>query len=200
MTNSTVTLQALNKDNTMKILKTLLTFGLLVTSTISVNANDYALIDTYPLLNDMKMAKKEQLLLNNMRSLITDRKSNHKAQLAEQKKIFTAIITGLSEGNRKLGLHGTELVFLKNKINTIQLLWSQEKSILDSAINNKMYKNDAYSTLKKLSSHLRDLNELYKQSYTRYKQNSVMKSVVSAYMKKNDRLVTEPMYAMNVLK
>jgi hypothetical protein len=148
----------------------------------------------------MKMAKKEQLLLNNMRSLITDRKNNNKAQLTEQKKVFTAIITGLSDGNTKLGLHGTELVFLKNKINTIQLLWSQEKSILDSAINNKMYKNNAYLTINKLSSHLTDLNKLYKQSYTRYKQNSVMKSLVSSYMKRNDRLVTEPMYAMNVLK
>ncbi|HIP50943.1 MAG TPA: hypothetical protein EYG94_02545 [Campylobacterales bacterium] len=184
----------------MKILKTLLTFGLLVTSTISVNASDYALVDTYPLLNDMKMAKKEQLLVNNMRSLITDRKNNNKAQLAEQKKVFTAIITGLSVGNSKLGLHGTELVFLKNKINTIQLLWSQEKSILDSAINNKMYKNDAYLTLNKLSSHLTDLNKLYKQSYTRYKQNSKIKSLVSSYMKRNDRVLTEPMYAMHVIK
>ena len=184
----------------MKILKTLLAFGLLLTSTISANANDYALLNTYPLMNDMKMAKKEQLLLNNIRSLITDRKNNNKDKLAEQKKIFTAIIKGLSDGNSKLGLHGTELIFLKNKINTIQLLWSQEKSILDSAINNKMYKNDAYSTLKKLSSHLVDLNKLYKQSYTRYKQNSVMKSLVSSYMKRNDRLITEAMYAMNVVK
>jgi len=184
----------------MKTLKILLAFGLLLTSSISANENDYALVDTYPLLNDMKMAKKEQLLLNNMRSLITDRKNNNKAQLAEQKEVFTAIITGLSEGNSKLGLHGTELVFLKNKINTIQLLWTQEKSILDSAINNKMYKNDAYATINKLSSHLTVLNKLYKQSYTRYKQNSVMKSLVSSYMKRNDRLLSEPMYAMNLVK
>ena len=184
----------------MKTLKILLAFGLLLTSTISANANDYALLDTYPLLNDMKMAKKEQLLLNNMRSLINDRKNNNKTQLAEQKKVFTAIIKGLSEGNSKLGLHGTELVFLKNKINTIQLLWSQEKGILDSAINNKMYKKDAYSTLKKLSSHLTVLNERYKQSYTRYKKNSMMKSLVSSYMKRNDRILAEPMYAMNITK
>ncbi|HIP51975.1 MAG TPA: hypothetical protein EYG94_07815 [Campylobacterales bacterium] len=184
----------------MKILKTLLTFGLLVSSTISINASDYALIDTYPLLNDMKMAKKEQLLVNNMRSLITNHKNNNKAQLAEQKKIFTAIITGLSAGNTKLGLHGTKLVFLENKINIIQLLWSQEKSILDSAINNKMYKNDAYRTIEKLSLHLAELNKLYQQSYARYKQNSAMKSLVSSYMKRNDRLLTEPMYAMNAVK
>ncbi len=186
----------------MKTLKTLLAFGLLLTATISANANanDYALLDTYPLLNDMKMAKKEQLLLNNMRSLINDRKNNNKAKLAEQKEIFTKIITGLSKGDNELGLHGTELVFLTNKINTIQLLWSQEKSILDSAVNNKMYQNDAYATINKLASHLSVLNKLYGQSYTRYKQNSVMKSLVSSYMQKNDRLMAEPMYAMNVIK
>lgn len=52
----------------MKTLKTLLAFGLLLTTTLSANAGGY------PLLNDMKMAKKEQLLLNNMHLLISDRK------------------------------------------------------------------------------------------------------------------------------
>ena len=177
----------------MKTLKTLLAFGLLLT-TLSANAGGY------PLLNDMKMAKKEQLLLNNMHLLISDRKNNNKAKLAEQKEIFTAIITGLIKGDNSLKLQGTELVFFKNKISTIQLLWSQEKSILNSALNNKMYENDAYTTITKLSSHLNELNKLYNQSYVRYKQNSVMKSLVSAYMQKNDRLITEPMYAMNVIK
>jgi len=180
----------------MKILKTLLTFGLLATSTISANANDYALLKNYPLLNDMKMAKKEQLLLNNMRSLITDRQKNNKVKLLEQKEIFSAIISGLSQGDSTLGLHGTKLLSLKNKITTIQLLWSQEKSTLDSALHNKMYVNDAYVTLDKLTSELSELNKLYSQSYTRYKKNSVMKSLVSSYMQKNDRLLSEPMYAM----
>ena len=180
----------------MKILKTLLAFGLLVTSTLSANANDYALLDNYPLLNDMKMAKKEQLLLNNMRLLITDRKNNNKVKLLEQKEIFSAIISGLSKGDSTLGLHGTEILFLKNKITTIQLFWSQEKSILNSAIHNKMYIKDAYATLDKLTSDLTELNKLYTQSYARYKKNSMMKSLVSSYMQKNDRLVSEPMYAM----
>ena len=182
----------------MKTLKSILAFGLLLAATLNANANDYALLNAYPLLNDMKMAKKEQLLLNNMRSLITDRKNNNKAKLTEQKELFTTIITGLSKGDSKLGLHGTELVSLRNKINTIQLLWSQEKTILDSALNNKMYTNDAYQTIEKLSTQLSVLNKLYTQSYTKYKQNSVMKSLVSAYMQGSSQ--AEPMYAMNVVK
>jgi len=180
----------------MKIFKTLLAFGLLVTATISANANDYALLNNYPLLNDMKMAKKEQRLLNNMHALISDRKHNNKEKLLEQKKIFSAIIAGLEKGDKTLGLHGTELRSLKTKIATIQLLWSQENTILDSAIHNKMYMDDAYVTIEKLSSDLKELNNLYRQSYTRYKKNSVMKSLVSSYMQKNKRLVSESMYAM----
>jgi len=180
----------------MKIFKTFLTFGLLVTATISANANDYALLNNYPLLNDMKMAKKEQLLLNNMHALIADRKHNNKEKLLEQKKIFSAIIRGLEKGDKVLGLHGTELRSLKTKIATIQLHWSHENTVLDSAIHNKMYMDDAYATLEKLSSDLKELNHLYRQSYTRYKKNSIMQSLVSSYMQKNEKVVSESMYAM----
>ena len=183
----------------MKTLKSILTSTLLLASTLTANANDYALINTYPLLNDMKMAQKEQLLLNSMRTLINDRKNNNKMKLIEQKKLFTNIILGLSNGDSQLRLHGTKLVFLKNKINTIQLLWSQEKSILDSAINNKMYLNDASKTIDKLSNHLNTLNKLYTQSYTKYKQNTVMKSLVSSYMR-GSTIQNDTMYAMNNIK
>jgi len=174
----------------MKILKTFLTFGLLATATLSANANNY------PLLNDMKMAKKEQLLLNNMHELIADRKHNNKEKLLEQKKIFSAIITGLEKGDKVLGLHGTELRSLKTKIATIQLLWSHENTILDSAIHSKMYMDDAYATLEKLSSNLKELNSLYAQSYARYKKHAIIKTLVSSYMQKNKELLAEPMYAM----
>jgi len=180
----------------MKIFKICLTFGLLVTSTISVNANDYALFSNYPLLNDMKMAKKEQLLLDDMHALISDRKQNNKKRLLEQKKIFSTIISGLLEGDKSLGLHGTELHSLKTKIATIQLLWSHENTILDSALHNKMYMDDAYATLEKLSSNLKELNSLYAQSYARYKKHAIIKTLVSSYMQKNNELLAEPMYAM----
>lgn len=178
----------------MKILKSILAFGLLFSATLTANAYDY------PLLNDMKMAKQEQLLLNNMRALIDDRKNNNKSELNQHKKVFTKIITGLLKGDKELKLHGTELVSLQNKIKTIQLLWSQEKGILDSALNSKMYVNDAYETIDRLSTHISSLNKLYKQSYDKYKQNSSMKSLVSSYMKRDNRVITEPMYALNVVK
>jgi hypothetical protein len=185
----------MKKDNTMKIFKTLLTFSVVVTSTLC--ANDYAVSNSYPLFNDMKMAKKEQLLLKSMRQLINDRKHNNKEKLLEQKKIFSAIIQGLERGDKILGLHGTDLHALKIKIATIQLLWSQENMVLDSAIHNKMYLSDASETLDRLSSNITELNRLYEQSYARYKKNSMMKSLVSSYMQQHDELpLSEPMYAL----
>lgn len=182
----------------MKTMKTLLTFGLILSATSFAQANDYTRLKSYPLLNDMKIIKQEQMLLKNMKSLIADRKNNHKDKISKQKKLFSKIITGLEKGDSTLKLHGTKLKTLKNKIQLIQILWSQEKSILDSAINNKMYTNDAYATIDKLSAQLNELNKRYQQSYARYKKNAVMKSLVSSYMKKSsDRAST---YALNVVK
>jgi len=181
----------------MKNIKSLVVFTLLLTSTISALANDYALLNTYPLLNDMKMAKKQQLLLNTMKNTIASNQTNNKRNLEQLKKQFTIVINGLSEGDSSLNLHGTNLVSLKNKIKTIQLLWSQEKGILDSAINNKMYEDEADATIKKISTHLQKLNNLYNKSYAKYKKNSIMKSLVSSYM--NSNTTTETRYAFSTI-
>jgi len=180
----------------MKNIKKIVAF-LLLTSTTAF-ANDYALLSTYPLLNDMKMAKQEQVLLNTMHSAITDHQHNNKTQLAQLKNKFTAIITGLSNGNKELKLKGTKVAILKNKIEAIQLQWSHESSMLDSALNNKMYEEEALEILNKLSKSLNSLNNLYSQSYARYKRNSVMKSLVSSYMRTQEN--REARYALNIIQ
>jgi len=182
----------------MTIFKALLTFGLLLTSTLSIQADDYALLDTYPLLNDMNMVRKEQQLLQSISQLMCEQKHYNRSRLIEQKKLFTAILNGLSKGDSNLGLHGTELPYLKHKINTIALVWFQEKTIIDSAFNNKMYEKDALATIDRVSKNLEVLNTLYKQSYARYKKNSIMKSVVQSYMKTT--LQVKPKYAMNTIR
>ena len=180
----------------MKNIKKIVAF-LLLTSTTAF-ANDYALLSTYPLLNDMKMAKQEQALLNSMRSTITDHKHNNKSELTQLKNRFTTIITGLSNGNKELKLKGTKVAILKNKIEAIKLQWSHENSMLDSALNNKMYEEEALETLNKLSKTLNSLNNLYSQSYARYKRNSVMKSLVSSYMRTQEH--KEARYALNTIQ
>ena len=181
----------------MKIIKTFMVFMLLLTSTTALHANDYALVSNYPLLTDMKMAKKQKKVLTQMSKIISNHKNN-KNKLFRLKKEFSMVIDGLLKGDKSLHLHGTKLVVLKNKIKTIKLLWKQEKDILDSAINNKMYENEAYATIRKLKKSIVSLNKLYTQSYSRYKQNSVMKSLVKSYMK-NDTSI-KPKYALNTIK
>jgi len=182
----------------MKTVKTIMTFTLLLTSTLTLQANDYALVSNYPLLNDMKMAKKQESVLEEMNKTISDHKNNNKTKLLTLKKQFSTVIDGLLNGDTSLHLHGTKLVVLKNEIKTIKLLWSQEKTILDSAVNNRMYEDEAFSTIKKLQQSLISLNKLYSQSYNRYKQNSVMKSLVKSYMKSATNI--EPKYAFNIVK
>jgi len=181
----------------MKNIKKIVAF-ILLTSTTTAFANDYALLNTYPLLNDMKMAQKELVLLDTMRSTITDHKHNNKSKLEALKNKFSTVIMGLSNGNKQLNLKGTKVAILKNKIEAVQLQWSHENTMLDSALNNKMYEDDALETINKLSKTLNALNDLYSQSYARYKRNSVMKSLVSSYMRTQEN--REERYALNIIQ
>ncbi len=182
----------------MKTIKSIVAFALLLTSTTTAFANDYALMDSYPLLNDMNMAKHEQVLVDDMHLAIKNYKNNSKDTLSNLKSEFNSIILGLSDGDKKLNLKGTKVAVIKNKIKAIQLEWSEDKHLLDSAVNNEMYQDEAFKALTKLSNALKGLNKLYSHSYARYKQNSIMKSLVSSYMKAQAK--TETRYALNNVK
>ena len=181
----------------MTTLKKLIASALLLIATTTY-ADDYALMSNYPLLNDMKMAKQETKLIDTMKKTIKGNHTRKKEQLKKQKKEFTAVILGLSNGDSTLKLKGTKLASIKNQIELIQLYWSQKSSLLDSAANNKMFIEEAFTALDQLANKLNVLNKLYGQSYARYKQNSVMKSLVSSYMKAQAR--AEVRFAYNTVK
>ena len=175
----------------MKNIKLLLvTITLLVTSTITAFANDYALIDTYPLLDEMKTAKKQQVVLDNIKTTIVEHKYNSQDQLTNLKSQFNSVLSSLSKG--------TKVNIIKNKIEELRLQWKQDNHSLDAAINSKMYKEEAFKTLNQLSKTLASVNSLYAQSYARYKQNSVMKSLVNSYMKREK--ISKTRYAFNTVK
>ena len=174
----------------MKNIKLFVAMILLLTSTFTAFANDYALIDTYPLLDEMKSAKKQQTLLNNIKKTIVEHKYNSEEQLTHLKSQFNSVISSLSKG--------TKVTIIKNKIEELRFQWKQDNHALDAAINNKMYEKEAFKALKELSKTVASLNNLYAQSYARYKQNSIMKSLVSSYMKTQE--TSEPRYALNIVK
>ena len=174
----------------MKKIKLFVAMILLLTSTITAFANDYALIDTYPLLDEMKSAKKQQTLLDNIHTTIVEQKYDSQEQLTHLKSQFATTLNSIYKG--------TKVTVIKNKIEELKLYWEQDNHLLDSAISSKMYKKEALKSLRKLSKTLASINKLYAQSYARYKQNSVMKSLVSSYMK--TQKASEPKYALNTVK
>ena len=174
----------------MKNIKLFVAMILLLTSTITAFANDYALIDTYPLLDDMKTAKKQQSILDNIKTTIIEHKYDSQNRLTNLKSQFQNVLTSLSKN--------TKVTIIKNKIEELRLQWKQDNHSLDAAINSEMYKKEAFKTLNQLSKTLTSLNNLYAQSYARYKQNSIMKSLVSSYMKAQK--VSKPRYAFNTVK
>ena len=174
----------------MKNIKLFVAMALLLTSTITTFASDYALIDTYPLLNEMKTAKNQQAVLDNIQTTIVEHKYDSQDQLTNLKSQFHTVLSSLSKG--------TKVTIIKNKIEELKLQWEQDNHFLDAAINSKMYKKEALKTLHQLSKTLASVNNLYAQSYARYKQNSVMKSLVSSYMKTQE--VSEPRYALNIVR
>lgn len=174
----------------MRKIKLFVAMILLLTSTITAFADDYALLDTYPLLDEMKSAKKQQTTLEKIRTTIVEHRYDSQEQLTHLKSQFSAALNALSKG--------TEVVVIKNKIEELKLQWEQDNHFLDSAINSEMYKREAFKTIRQLSKTLTEVNSLYAQSYARYKKNSIMKSLVSSYMKTQE--LSEPRYALNTVK
>jgi len=173
----------------MKNIKLFVAMVLLITLTFTAFANDYALLDTYPLLDEMKSAKQQQTVLNNIKNTILEHKYNSQDQLTHLKAHFTTALTSLSKG--------TKVTIIKNKIEELKLQWKQDNYSLDAAINHKMYEEEAFKTIEKLSKTLNELNTLYTQSYARYKQKSIMKSLVSSYMQTKD--ASKAKYAFNTI-
>lgn len=180
----------------MKILKSLLVFGTLLLST-QVQANDYALLNTYPLLNDMKMVKKEQQVLQSIKAMIDAGSQNHEG-LKKKNAQVSFLIRGLKQGDKKFGLKGTELKRIRTQLQHIEILWNDKQALFSAALNSTIYKEQAYESIDELTQQFNKLYGFYNQSYTRYKQNTVMKSLVQSYARAY--LKPNPHYALNTIK
>ena len=133
----------------------------LFTTSIFASSNNYLL------LNDMKLAKQEIVLLEDM-------SKNLGKNLEESKSEFSQVLDGLINGNSSLNLRGTDIDELKNRLHEVDKLWKAEKSALDSsslvAINTKM--NQAI--------------ELYTKSYNKYLQKRKIATLVSQHINESN--------------
>jgi len=159
----------------MKKFTSLIVFVLL-TSTLSF-ATDYALLNTYPLLTDMKTTNKQQIVINDIRDIIYN-PNNRDEEFIKLEHKFHQVITGLADGNKHINLKGTNIKVLRNKIDKIQIIWNQNKKTISLALTNTIHTQKALQALNQLATNMEELTTLYNQSYTRYKKNSLLSSIV----------------------
>jgi hypothetical protein len=178
----------------MKEITKLATVALVLgTSTLLASSADYALTTKYKLLNDMKLAQKQQALIVSMNQSL-DLKVIDMKTLKKSKEQFSKVLLGLTTGNRDYKLKGTSIPKIKSKLSEVQTLWSREIKVLSHVESNKVDKQKAIAGLNMLMIKMSEAVSMYNKSYKRYKQNSMLSSIV------NRHLGTKPALALNNIR
>ena len=151
----------------------------LTLSTISLLAysDDYALTEDYRLLNDMKLAQKQQEIIVNINKILEQDKVDI-GLLNAYKNRFNRVLLGLSKGSKNLNLKGTKLPIFKMKIKELQKLWEKESKLISKRFANRDEKEIAITKLNNIMLKTSELIRLYNNSYTRFKQKSKISSII----------------------
>ena len=159
----------------MKRITKVATLALILGTSTLLAYDDYALIDNYKLLNDMKLAQKQQEIIVNINKQISSNDIDIKS-LQKSKKRFEKVLLGLLNGDKSLNIKGTNITKIRTKLNEVQKLWEDENSMLNSISENNREK-----VLAKLNIVMLKMSEaiaLYNKSYERFKQKSKISSIV----------------------
>ena len=157
-----------------KITKIATLASILGTSTL-LAYDDYALIDNYKLLNDMKLAQKQQEVIVNINKQISSNNIDRKS-LQKSKNKFEKVLLGLLNGDKSLNLKGTNINKIRIKLIEVQKLWKDENNIL-----NNMSEDNREKAISKLNMIMLKMSEaitLYDKSYERFKEKSKISSIV----------------------
>ena len=178
----------------MKDITKLATVALVLgTSTLFASSSDYALTTKYKLFNDMKLAQKQQVLIVRMNQSLDSKVIDIKI-LKKSKEQFSKVLLGLTTGNRDYKLKGTSIPKIKSKLSEVQTLWNKELKVLSNVESNKVDKQKAIAGLNILMIKMSEAVSMYNKSYNRYKQNSMLSSIV------NRHLGTKPALALNNIR
>jgi S-methylmethionine-dependent homocysteine/selenocysteine methylase len=166
----------------MKTLTKVATLALILGTNTLLAYDDYALTDNYKLLNDMKLAQKQQEVIvninNQLNKNIIDIKSLKNAQ-----ERFNKVLIGLSNGDQSLNLKGTNIHEIKVKLSEVQKIWKIEKTMLNSITEEN--KEKAISKLNIIMLKMSEAIALYNKSYERFKQKSKISSIVNKHINSN---------------
>jgi len=165
------------------------------TTTLFASSDDYALTENYKLLNDMKLAQKQQALIVSMGQTLESERLDVKA-LKDAQIRFEQILTGLDEGNSAIKLKGTSIPKIKAKLKEVKNLWNAEVKRLNGSLMSSDEREDAIDGLNKIMVKMSQAVEIYNNSYSRFKQRSKLSSIVNRHInaRKNQT------FALNIVK
>ena len=176
-----------------KITKLAILALILGTSSLEASSSDYALTTKYKLLNDMKLAQKQQSLIVSMNQSLDSKVIDIKS-LKDSKAQFSQVLLGLTSGNHTYKLKGTGIPMIKTKLSEVQTLWKNELKVLSSIESGNADKEKAIAGLNRLMIKMSEAVAMYNKSYKRYKQRSMLSSIV------NRHLGEKPALALNNIK
>ena len=180
----------------MKKITKLATLALVLgTSTLFASSSDYALTTKYKLLNDMKLAQRQQALIVSMNQSLDSKVVDMKT-LKHSKGQFSKVLLGLTSGNRDYKLKGTSIPMIKEKLSEVEKLWKSELRILSSIESHTGDKQRAIAGLNRLMIKMSEAVAMYNKSYNRYKQNSMLSSIVNRHLGENNK----PALALNNIR
>ena len=171
----------------MKKTTHIVTFILLLSTSLFAISDDYALTKEYKLLNDVKLANKQEDYISNMHRILK-LNINDQENFDTSKNRFTKILNGLNNGDKMLNLKGTNIKIIRVELNIIQKLWNAEQINLEGALSSSASKLKAIKGLKSIKFHMKKAIALYNISYKRYKQHSKISSIVNRHMSQNQFL------------
>ena len=165
----------------MKKITKLALLALLLGTSPLVASSDYALTTKYKLFNDMKLAQNQQSLIVKMNQSLDSNKIDMKS-LKHSKKQFTQVLLGLTSGNRNYKLRGTGIPMIKTKLLEVQTLWNSELKVLSRIESGNKNTEKAIAGLNKLMIKMSEAVIMYNKSYKRYKQSSMLSSIVNRHL------------------
>jgi hypothetical protein len=172
----------------MKKLTKIATIAIVMGSNLLTASEDYALTDNYKLLNDMRLAQKQQEIIVNMNKELSKKDIKIKS-LTKEAERFDKVLTGLIEGDLSLHLKGTNLPIIQTKLKEVKKLWNIELNILKDKSLTKDEKEKAIANLNNIMVKMSEAITLYNKSYERFKQKSKISSIVNRHISKKNQLI-----------
>ena len=142
------------------------TFAKHLTLTALLTSSIFASSSNYLLLNDMKLAKEEIAILNQMTQKVTQ----------EDKEEFSKILEGLINSDSKLNLRGTEIIDIKDKLIEIQKLWESKKDTIEKET----------SSLNDIKTEVNQVIKIYEISYAKYMKKQKFSALVTQHMNQTE--------------